>query len=71
MMVTQMTDEDRLKFIGWLEQQVVSGEIMVEQFERIELPVALIAREKSELLAAKVILAKLRSTEMDSVGGAK
>lgn len=63
-----LSDEERHRFAGWLEREIVSGEAMIGQFETMKLPAALVTRKKNELLAAKIILQQLRSIESVTVG---
>ena len=63
-----LTDEERARFVGWLENEIASGEAMMRQFETMgEAAAPIFARERAETLAAKVLLAKLRSYERQEI----
>lgn len=62
-----LSDEDRIKFMKYLECQIYSGELILKQLEKLPMGGA-VQREKAELAAQKIVYEKLRSTETFSIG---
>lgn len=58
-----LTQEERDRFAAWLENEAVSGKLIIEQMEKLGPYTAqLVAREKAESNAALLIARKLRET---------
>jgi len=62
-----LTDEERWRFIRYLEEEAATDEGMAAQMEKIRVPASLPKKLRAEALAAKVVAAKLRSIESMTV----
>lgn len=63
-----LTEEQKLIFGRWLELQISTSEGIVKQMEAINTPAALLARERTEQVACKVVLRMITSGESMSLG---
>lgn len=63
-----LSDEERKKFADWLENEAATANSMIEQMKKLNLPDAIMQREKAEAAAALIIARKLRGTESMSIG---
>lgn len=65
-----LTDQEKQRFLQWLELQAESSRLMLKQFESLPPVVAetLIAREKWNLAGFIVVATYLRSGETMTVG---
>ena len=64
-----LTQEERDKFATYLEQEVESSRQLIEQMEHIPNTTAMSSALTAEMLAERVVARKLRSVEIQSVGG--
>lgn len=46
-----LTDEERVKFARYLEQDIASERLLIEQMEKLTVPPALIQKRKNEVIA--------------------
>jgi DNA-binding phage protein len=59
-----LTDEERARFVAYLEQEAESSKGLADQAEKLGLAGVMLAKKlRAEGLAAVVIAAKLKSTE--------
>lgn len=58
-----LTQEERDKFAQYLEESAASTLGLVDQMKKIAAPDALIKNYSAEMMAARIIAAKLRATE--------
>lgn len=63
-----LTQTERDRFASYLEQEAESDEALVAQLEKIG-PKGLATKYRTEALAAKIIVAKLRMTHEESLSG--
>jgi hypothetical protein len=63
-----LSQSERDKFAAWLEQEAKQSELMVGTMQANKIPQALMMRETSELLASRIIAAKLRSIQGMEIG---
>jgi len=62
-----LSKEERIRFVSWLEQEVVTTQELIDQMEKtypsgIEL--LIIKKWKAEMHAQQIVAAKLRSQEV-------
>lgn len=67
-MVLFLTQIERDRFASYLEQEAESDDALVVQLEKIG-PKGLATKYRTESLAAKIIVAKLRMTHDESLSG--
>jgi hypothetical protein len=58
-----LTEEQKIVFARWLQLQISTSEGIVKQMETINAPAALLARERAEQVACKVVLRMITSGE--------
>ena len=64
-----LTDEERMRFADWLELEARTATGLIEQLEKLgQYAAPLVAREKAEAAAARLIAAKLRGIQSMSIG---
>lgn len=66
-----LTDQEREKFAAYLEQDAMSNAAMAAQMEKMD-PTGtmgmLATKYKNEAAAARIVAAKLRSIQTDTIG---
>lgn len=65
-----LTDNERQRFLQWLEMQAESSRLMLKQFESLSPALAetLTAKEKRELAGYLIVAQVLRSSESMTIG---
>jgi hypothetical protein len=58
-----LTPEERDRFVGWLEREADSTEVIVRQMAQIKVPEVVIRNFQIEVAACRLIARKLRRTE--------
>ena len=66
---TVLSDEERRKFIQWLEADIESGKAIWKQLDKIKAPSVLRGRIEAETGAEIIVLAKLTSIETLTIKG--
>lgn len=68
-----LSAEERRKFAQWLEQDIASTKAILKQMGSASLPTlaldGLTKQLMTEMLAEKIVLKKLASTESQTIGG--
>lgn len=64
-----LSNEDRVKFAQWCEQEAHSNKIIIEQMEKMKLPDAMIKPKRIEVMAVSVVHKMLTSGEQQTIGG--
>ena len=59
---------ERNRFIEYCRQQIVSGEAILPQFEKLPMMEVVAKAENAKLLAYKVVLRDLESMEIMTIG---
>ncbi len=66
-----LTQEERVKFCEWLRQDIESSTKILGQLDRLGSGYAEIRKRMAvEMMAEKIVLKKLESTESQTLGGA-
>jgi hypothetical protein len=60
--------EQKAVFSRWLELQIYTSKGMVEQMQKINIPDALVKRERVQQAACEVVLCMIQSGEEMSIG---
>ncbi len=68
-MPLNLSQEERYRFIAWLEQEAEQGDIMAEQLAKISGPDLLAKKYRVESMACRVIAKLLRSIHTETIGG--
>jgi len=58
-----LTDEERRRFVDYLEDDATSTDGIVQQMESIHTPAFIVQKFKAEAIAMRMVAAKLRTTE--------
>jgi hypothetical protein len=64
-----LTDAERERFAAYLEHEAATDEGIVTQMENIHVPEAMIRRVRAEAAAARMVAAKLRAAETQTISG--
>ena len=59
---------ERNRFIEYCRQQVVNGEAIIPQFEKLPMMTVVAQHEKAKLAAYKIVLRDLESMETMTIG---
>lgn len=64
-----LSDEERERFATWLEREAETNEGMVKHMASMKVPEPMMQRMRTEAMACRIVVARLRSTETMSIGG--
>lgn len=67
-LVPSLTKEERVRFADWLDWEAHTDEGLIEQMLGIKVPEAVIKNRRTEVLAHRIVSAKLRSIQEESIG---
>ncbi len=62
-----LSDGERAKFADYLEESAVADERLAEQIEKLQ-QMSVAKRYRTEAMAARIIVAKLRATHSERIG---
>lgn len=62
-----LDDPQRREFCRWLESQIISGEGILQQMQKINIPDVVMQREKQQIAACKIVLHMITSAESVTV----
>lgn len=63
-----LTNEERARFVEWLENEAATGEGIAQQMLKIGTPDFLVKKIRVEVGAALIIAKKLRETHSERIG---
>lgn len=64
-----LTEQEKKKFTEYLEQEIISADLMVEQMGKMRVPQQLIMENKALANACRIVRNRINSGESFSVGG--
>lgn len=62
-----LTQQERDKFITWLDDEAKSIEQISEQMKKLKVPEAVSKKFETEIIACRIVVNKLRSIELVSI----
>lgn len=69
MSIIVLSQDERIKFANWLEQDLESSKLLIKQMKSLGVPGEVVAKKmRAEMLAELTILTKLRSIEEIEIG---
>ena len=69
MPVVLLTPKEREKFASWLEQDIESAKLIIEQLAKLPGNDVMTSHAKQEVVAEIIVLKKLRSVEEVTISG--
>lgn len=64
-----LTEQEKKKFTEYLEQEIMSANMLVEQMEKMRVPQQLVMENKALASACRIVRNRINSGESFSVGG--
>lgn len=62
-----LTDQERERFVSWLEVDVASSKAILEQMKDFSVQKPMIERTKLEILASMIVLKRLRTVSIETI----